>query len=152
MKYTHRFQVSATQEEVAYFHRNTSSFTAITPPPLRVQLLKAPPVLSEGNAMEFNLLAGPLPIYWLAHIKNTSLAGFTDYQLRGPFKSWVHRHRFVQVDKERTEVLDEVEAYLKPHIFWGLFGLAMWLSLPVLFAFRGWKTRRLLEKPREVMA
>ncbi|RPI85715.1 MAG: hypothetical protein EHM41_10250 [Chloroflexi bacterium] len=152
MKFTHRFQVSASREEVAYFHRNASSLKAITPPPLRVQLLRAPAMLGEGNAMEFNLLAGPLPIYWLAHIKESSLAGFTDYQLRGPFKSWIHRHRFVQVDEQRTEVLDEVEAQLKPHIFWGSVGLVMWLSLPVLFAFRAWKTRRLLEGTRKVTA
>jgi hypothetical protein len=31
---------------------------------------------------------------------------------------------------------------------WGVIGLAMWLGLPFLFAFRAWKTRRLLEPRR----
>ena len=44
-----------------------------------------------------------------------------------------------------TEVLDEVEASLKPHGLWGLVGLAKWLGLPLLFAYRGWRTQRLLE-------
>lgn len=39
----------------------------------------------------------------------------------------------------------QVQAQLKPHIFWGTAGLVMWLGLPLLFGFRARKTRRLLE-------
>ncbi len=31
------------------------------------------------------------------------------------------------------------------HWFWRLVGMGMWLNLPILFAYRGWKTRQLLE-------
>ena len=46
---------------------------------------------------------------------------------------------------EKRAAIGVFEASLKPHPVWGLVGLAMWLGLPLLFAFRGWKTRRLLE-------
>jgi hypothetical protein len=52
-------------------------------------------------------------------------------------------------DEGTTEVVDEVEAKLKRHPLWGPVGLAMWLGLPLLFAYRGWKTRRLLEEAAE---
>jgi hypothetical protein len=30
------------------------------------------------------------------------------------------------------------------HPLWAAVGLGMWLGLPVLFAFRSWKTRKIL--------
>jgi hypothetical protein len=33
---------------------------------------------------------------------------------------------------------------LRSHAIWGLVGLGMWLGLPGLFAFRAWKTKRML--------
>jgi ligand-binding SRPBCC domain-containing protein len=57
----------------------------------------------------------------------------------------MHRHNFVVVDKATTEIIDEVEARLKSHVVWGPIGAAMWIGLPLLFGFRAWKTRRLLE-------
>jgi hypothetical protein len=50
------------------------------------------------------------------------------------------------VDGNTTEVVDEIEAIFKPHWFWGLLGRFMWLNMPVLFAFRQWKTKQKLEK------
>jgi hypothetical protein len=48
------------------------------------------------------------------------------------------------VGPDETAVVDEVTVGLADNWFWRLFGLGMWLNLPVLFAYRGWKTRRLL--------
>jgi ligand-binding SRPBCC domain-containing protein len=85
-------------------------------------------------------------MHWAASIEEVSESGFTDRQLSGPFSKWVHRHSFTQVDDRTTEVIDQISLELKPHPFWGLVGLCFLLGLPVLFAYRAWKTRRLLEK------
>jgi ligand-binding SRPBCC domain-containing protein len=119
---------------------------AITPPPVFVQVHQAPDLLREGDRMEFTLRIGPLPVRWVACIGDVTDQGFTDRQLTGPFRSWIHRHTFLPLSYGGTEVIDAVEAELRPHPFWGLVGLGMWLSLPFLFAFRGWKTRRILER------
>jgi ligand-binding SRPBCC domain-containing protein len=121
---------------------------AITPPPIIVRVHRAPARLGEGDEMDFTLWAGPLPLRWLARIEDASPAGFTDRQLRGPFAAWAHRHTFVRVTDEITEVVDQVAAQIKRHPFWGPVGLLMWAGLPLLFAFRGWQTRRLLEAGR----
>ena len=101
--------------------------------------------MSNSDEMDFTMWMGPLPVRWEARVEDVSPAGFLDRQVRGPFEAWAHRHNFVAVDEETTEVVDQVEARLKPHALWRLVGLAMWLGLPLLFAYRGWKTRRLVE-------
>jgi ligand-binding SRPBCC domain-containing protein len=118
---------------------------AITPPPMIVRVHAAPERLGSGDEMDFTLWAGPVPLRWVARIEQASEAGFTDRQLRGPFAAWAHRHSFVRANEHETDVVDEVEAQLKHHPFWWLVGALMWTGMPVLFAYRGWKTRRLLE-------
>jgi ligand-binding SRPBCC domain-containing protein len=95
--------------------------------------------------MDFTIWLGPLPLHWVARIEASTPTGFIDRQLRGPFDDWRHRHTFVPVDDQTTEVIDEVELAPGRPLIWRLIGLSMWLSLPLLFAYRGWQTRRLLE-------
>ncbi len=153
MRYAHRFVVKAPLAVVADFHRRSASMGAITPPPIRVRIHVAPETLQEGDRMDFTLWLGPLPIRWVAQIEQTTPNSFVDRQLSGPFATWVHRHTFTAVDDETTAVIDEVDATLHPNAFWKLIGVGMWLGLPLLFAYRGWKTRRILEKePKKTLA
>lgn len=102
--------------------------------------------------MDFTLWLGPFPIRWVARIEDVSSAGFVDRQLRGPFRHWAHRHSFSAIDENTTAVVDEIEFSFRKHPWWGLVGIGMWLSLPLLFAYRGWKTRQLLEDHRVQLA
>ena len=145
MKYHHRFRVKAPVLRVAEFHGQAASMAAITPPPIIVKIKHAPPVLAEGDEMDFTMWLGPLPVHWRAVIEAVSGAGFSDRQLEGPFGAWVHRHSFAGADEGSTDVFDEVTLRLKRHPLWGPVGLGMVLGLPVLFAFRAWKTKRMLE-------
>ena len=145
MKYRHTFQVKARLADVVGFHTSATSLKAITPPLIPMQLHNAPEQMGNGDEMDFTMWMGPLPVRWKARVEDASTTGFVDQQVKGPFETWAHRHTFVQLAEGGTEVLDEVEARLKTHALWGLVGLAMWLGLPLLFAYRGWRTRRLLE-------
>lgn len=145
MKFEQRFRVRAPLAAVADFHSQAESMAAITPPFIPVQMQHAPSRLREGGEMAFTMWLGPLPVRWRALVHKVSPTGFSDRQLDGPFREWVHRHSFIAVDDHTTEVVDEVRARLRRHALWGPVGLAMWLGLPVLFAYRGWKTRRMLE-------
>jgi ligand-binding SRPBCC domain-containing protein len=145
MRYEHRFRVQAPVAAVSEFHSRSESMAAITPPLIRVRMKEAPSRLATRDQMAFRMWLGPLPVLWRAFVSDASSMGFTDHQLEGPFRYWVHRHSFTPVDAQTTEVTDLVQARLRWHPLWGVVGLAMWLGLPLLFAFRGWKTRRLLE-------
>lgn len=145
MKYRRQFEVQAPLAAVAAFHTQPASMAAITPPPVIVRIRHAPTRLAEGDEMAFTLWLGPLPVHWLARIEDVSAHGFTDRQLRGPFRTWVHRHTFRPRSETATLVQDEIRIELRRHPFWAVLGFLMWLNLPVLFAYRSWKTRRCLE-------
>ena len=145
MRYKHRFRVKAPLAEVAEFHSQSASMADITPPPAVVKVHQAPARLDDGDEMDFTVWLGPLPVRWKARIEDVSATGFVDRQLQGPFRCWTHRHSFQPIDEETTEVVDEIEFKLAKHPVRGIMGLGMSLSLPFLFAYRGWKTRRLLK-------
>lgn len=144
MRYRHIFKVNAPCSAVAEFHRQASSLAAITPPPAVVRIHQAPERLGEGDVIRFTIWMGPLPLPWTAVIEQVNAQGFSDRQLKGPFDYWVHRHTFVPEGPDAAHVVDEIEYNLRVHPLWLPVGLAMSLSLPALFAFRAWKTRKLL--------
>lgn len=144
--FTHRFVVNAPIASVAGFHRAAESMAAITPPPVLVKLHDVPEHLHSGDQMAFTMWLGPLPLRWVARIEDVTDTGFVDELLEGPFASWTHRHEFIARGSGRTEVRDLVQATLRREPFWRLIGTFMWLNLRFLFAYRGWKTRRILEQ------
>ena len=145
MKYHHRFQVRAKLASVIGFHSRAESMAAITPLPIILRMKHAPATLAEGDVMDFTMWLGPFPIHWLARIQDVSATGFTDRQLEGPFAEWVHQHIFEAVDEQTSVILDEVNLRLRSHPIWWLVGMTMWLGLQLLFSYRTWKTRRLLQ-------
>lgn len=145
MQFNHRFRVRAAQADVAAFHSSSRSMGAITPPPVIVQVHSAPAQLEDGDVMDFTLWLGPVPIHWVARIEETTPVSFVDRQVRGPFAAWEHLHTYVAEPDGSTVVADRVTAQLSRHPYWFFVGLGMWVTLPLLFAYRGWKTRRILE-------
>lgn len=145
MVFTHSFRVKAPLVTVSNFHRETASMSAITPPPIGVRIKAAQDYPDNGDQMAFSLMIGPIEIPWVARFEGVSPTGFTDRQIEGPFREWVHRHEFVVIGDGLTEVVDKVEVHLKRHLIWGPLGFLMWLGMPFLFTFRSWKTRRLLD-------
>ena len=145
MHYSHRFRVRSSLADVAEFHSRAASMPAITPPPIIVKVHHALPILANGDSMDFTLWVGPLPIHWLARIEAVSATGFSDRQMRGPFEEWIHRHTYEVVDGKVTDVIDEITLKIKRHPLWALVGMGMRLGLPILFAYRAWKTKRILQ-------
>ena len=145
--FDHRFTVRAPLAAVAAFHHDTSALRRLTPPPMIAQLHRFDP-LGEGAVAEFTLWLGPLPIRWVAIHTDVDLqGGFTDTMARGPMTRCVHRHAFVSVAADRTDVTDHIEYDYQP----GLRGLVGRLlmsppGLAFLFAYRVWATRRAVEQ------
>jgi ligand-binding SRPBCC domain-containing protein len=144
--YHHEFIVNAPLQAVRDFHRRSASMGAITPPPVIVRIHDAPELLGEGDEMRFTMWLGPLPIRWHARIEQVSPNGFVDRQLDGPFRRWDHTHRFEAIDEQTTRVIDQIETEYKSDPWSRVLGMGMRLNLPVLFAFRQWKTKRLLQQ------
>jgi ligand-binding SRPBCC domain-containing protein len=148
MEYRSRFVVKAPLATVTEFHRRAASMGSITPPPIIVNVHAAPAILNDGDQMEFTMWLGPLPVRWVAGIEQLP-NGFIDRQISGPFDQWVHRHTFEALSPRETVVHDRVEAAPKRHWFWWLVGMSMWLGMPILFGYRGWRSKAILEGPQE---
>jgi ligand-binding SRPBCC domain-containing protein len=146
MIFERRFELRSPQARVLQFHARAASLVALTPPLMPMRLDAAPQVLQAGDTMSFHVWLGPLPVHWTAHIEHAGPDGFTDRQIAGPFAEWVHRHTFEPTSSGSTRVVDSITARLRRHVIWGPVGLMMWIGLPWLFAYRRWKTRRLLER------
>lgn len=137
-RFQHRFVVNVPLAMVTEFHHDSRALRVLTPPPIWVQFHLVEP-LTEGSVADFTIWFGPLPVRWTAVHSQVTPHGFTDTQKRGPFTKWVHRHTFRELGNGRTEIIDEIEA--EPG---NLISRFMWLTLPILFAYRGWRTRRAL--------
>ncbi len=145
-EFSHRFTVRASLEQVAAFHSDSRALRRLTPPPVIVQFNDVEP-LGEGSLADFTMWMGPIPVRWVAkHTQFDPLHGFTDTQVSGPFKAWIHRHSFQPMDDQTTSVIDEVTATPGSGIKSGLISRFMWLNLRILFAYRAWVTRRVVEK------
>lgn len=155
MKFHRSFRVQAPLAAVEEFHSTASALEALTPKLVPMKVLSTPEHLLPGTSMTFRLWIGPVPVRWTARLEaledsqpgklQAEEAGFADVQEEGPFAFWRHEHRFTAETPTTTRVDDTIEARLRPHPLWGPVGLAMWVGLPVLFAYRGWKTRRVVE-------
>lgn len=140
----HSFLVNSSLRDVVAFHKSSDSLKQITPPPIRIEIHQSPKDFHHGEIMDFSLCIGPVPIRWTAMIENPSDFGFTDSQQKGPFSHWIHKHTFIEITPQTTKVVDEVQYTLRKEIIWYLVGKIMAVNLFVLFAYREWKTKRIL--------
>jgi ligand-binding SRPBCC domain-containing protein len=147
MRYEKRHQVRASQQAVADFHSGPGGFKALNPFFIPIMVHEAPDPLVSGSEMAFTLWLGPIPVRWRARIEDSDMTGFTDVQLRGPFKAWQHRHSFIRIDDNTTEIHDAITAEMPDNLLKWPVAAMMWLGLPVLFQYRAWKTRKVLENP-----
>ena len=92
------------------------------------------------------VLAPPAPQSWGEKETTAAPQSWGEEETNATLNSWGEEQA------PTTVVIDQVTAEFSRHWFWRLVGLGMWVSLPMLFAYRGWKTRRILETGAPVQA
>jgi ligand-binding SRPBCC domain-containing protein len=136
------FEVAAPVERVAAFHEGPDALRRLQPPGSGATFHRVDP-LGEGSVTEFTMGRWPLAIRWRAvHRDVTPGLGFTDVQVAGPMREWLHRHEYRALDRARTRVSDRIW-YRHPD---GPRGIATRLifnpvALGVLFRYRAHATR-----------
>lgn len=85
--------------EVFPFFADAANLERITPPWLNFRILTPLPLeLKPGALIDYRLRVHGIPIRWRTEITAFEPPGrFTDRQLRGPYRLWLHEHRFVAV-------------------------------------------------------
>ena len=136
-------------DEAFAFFSDAWNLAEITPPWLRFEILQAPAVVEEGALIRYRLRLFRVPIAWRTRIVEwRPPRTFTDVQLDGPYRRWVHAHRLRAVPGG-TEIHDHV-SYRLP--FEPLASLAAPLTvdrwLDAIFDYRADRVASLLQPGR----
>ena len=82
--------------EVFPFFSDAQNLLALTPPWLRFEVLTPAPIsMKPGTTIDYRLRMHGVPIRWQSEITAWEPPDrFVDEQRRGPYRLWVHEHRF----------------------------------------------------------
>lgn len=91
------------------FFADPANLEALTPAWLRFEILTPQPIaMRRGARIDYRLALHGLPLRWQSEITAWEPPDrFVDEQRRGPYRRWVHEHRFV-AHGDATEVIDRV--------------------------------------------
>lgn len=93
------------------FFSDAANLEQITPPQLKFHILTPHPIsMRQGTLIEYRLKLRGIPVRWQTEISVWDPPhAFVDRQLKGPYKQWIHRHKFIEFDANTTIVEDEVK-------------------------------------------
>jgi ligand-binding SRPBCC domain-containing protein len=110
MRFLKVLDVDAPVSALWDFHASPRAFELLLDPADRQEVLELPRSLEVGARARVRVWIGPLPVLVEAeHIAYEPGRRFTDRMLRGPFKRWVHDHRFEERPGGGARLIDDVE-------------------------------------------
>jgi uncharacterized protein (TIGR01777 family) len=109
-----RTTMPATADEVWQWHARPGAFERLAPPWEPVTVLARSGPLAEGATVTLRVHAGPVPMRWTArHYDVEPGRGFSDEQIDGPFRAWVHRHAMIPDIGDTSTMVDTIR-YVPP--------------------------------------
>jgi ligand-binding SRPBCC domain-containing protein len=131
------------------FFSDPANLGRITPEWLRFRIAGEPPAnLSEGSRIEYRIRWGLASLRWVTRIARwIPGAEFQDVQERGPYRTWVHTHRFLE--RGRIVLMQDHVDYELPFGILGRLahGLRVRRQLEEIFDYRRRAIRRLFPAP-----
>jgi len=81
--------------EIFDFFSQAANLQEITPPWLHFELLSPPRQIFKGTEIDYRLKIHGIPLRWRSKITAWEPPNrFVDEQARGPYRVWIHEHRF----------------------------------------------------------
>lgn len=116
--------IPASPPEVFAFFSDAQNLARITPPSLHFQILTPLPLaMHEGALIDYRLRLHGLPMRWRTLISRWNPPfDFIDEQLKGPYRTWIHHHTFIELPNGYTLMKDSVR-YALPFPPFGLVAL-----------------------------
>ena len=133
---THRIQ--ARLEEVFAFFSDAGNLGSITPPGLAFRIHGAPPgPMQEGCRIEYRIRWTVFTLRWVTRIARWQPpTEFQDIEEKGPYKTWIHTHRF-RVQGREVEMHDHVDYELPLGVLGRIaHGLLVRRQLEAIFDYR----------------
>lgn len=110
--------------DVFPFFSDAFNLERLTPPWLRFQVVTPGPIrMQAGTRIEYRLRLRGVPIRWISEITSWEPPHrFVDRQVKGPYRLWIHEHRFR--DSENGAICEDTVRYA----VWG-GALVNWLAV-----------------------
>ncbi|MDZ4711016.1 MAG: SRPBCC family protein [bacterium] len=101
-------------EEVFDFFSKADNLNRLTPPQLGFKITSELPVeMKKGALIDYKIKLNGITFKWRTEITKWEPPYlFEDIQLKGPYKEWIHEHRF-EADGNSTIMTDTVK-YISP--------------------------------------
>jgi ligand-binding SRPBCC domain-containing protein len=148
MRFVKQSSIRASPERVFQFHEQPDVLSLLIPPWESARVIQPAKISEVGTqAIVETKVLGPITARWVAqHTVYDPPRLFEDVQLKGPFRSWRHRH-IVEADQDGAILRDEID-YEPPLWFLGraLAPLLIQKRLQRLFDYRHEVTRRWCEE------
>lgn len=140
-----RLEIPLPVDTVFEFFSKAENLQRLTPPELQFQILTPTPIdIRQGTLIDYQLGLFGLRFRWKTEITNWDPPHqFIDVQLRGPYREWIHTHRFIPTSKG-TAILDDVQYQLPFSPIGDLAYPVVRLQLARIFGYRQAAVRRLL--------
>jgi ligand-binding SRPBCC domain-containing protein len=147
MRFQARSLIRTTPEKLFAFHELPDAFTRLMPPWEKSRVIEPPSSLHVGSRtiVDTRIVPG-IFVRWVSeHTAYDPPRFFEDRQVRGPFRSWCHRH-IIEPHPEGALLIDDIE-YTLPFGFVGRIfgGVFIERRLRRAFAFRHRVTRESCE-------
>ncbi|MHC5012023.1 MAG: SDR family oxidoreductase [Planctomycetota bacterium] len=138
-----RSAIETSADRLYRWHARPGAIHRLVPPWEKMQVIDPGPGVIDGARAVIRVKAGPFWRQWVAeHRQCEEGRQFQDVQIRGPFRSWEHLHRFEDDGPDRSRLEDRVK-YALPFGFVGrlLGGRYTRRKLERMFAYRHRVTR-----------
>ena len=121
------------RDEIFQFFSDAANLETLTPPWLNFHILTPSIELRPGALIDYRLRLYGIPLRWQSEISRWEPPDrFVDEQRRGPYRSWVHTHTFVE-ERGGTRVADTVDFEVP---FGWLVGRLVMRDVRRIFAYR----------------
>ncbi|MCU1287783.1 MAG: CDP-paratose 2-epimerase [Acidobacteria bacterium] len=120
------------------FFADAVNLERITPPELNFHIATAQPIdIRQGALIDYRLKLRGLPLIWKTEISvwNPPFE-FVDRALKSPYKQWIHRHTFTEIEENKTLIEDEVRYRLPMEPLGDLAHFFVRRELDYIFDFR----------------
>ena len=148
MRFVKESFIRASRERVFAFHELPDVLSLLMPPWESARVIQPAKISEVGTqAIIETKILGPIKVRWVAeHTVYDPPHVFEDVQVKGPFRSWRHRH-IVEPHEEGAVLRDAID-YEPPLGFLGraVAPLLVQRRLRKLFAYRHEVTRRWCEE------
>jgi ligand-binding SRPBCC domain-containing protein len=147
IKFINKFIINEDIEKVWDFYTDIRHLEIITPKKLNLKIIDTSNqriILGQEIIISAKIII--IQRTWHSKITFFQQYEYIDEMLEGPFMKWKHIHKFKRINKNKTEIIDEVEFSLPYGVFGKIVSIYVTKLLRQLFKHRKDETIKYLSR------